>query len=277
MSTKINNGFILDDCDSISEAKQHVNSKADLVRSRAAKLARKAFTKSYFYYLDNVYGEITELAKPAYEQFIEDYEDAQRDIEGGIRRPDYDFEVIVTLKEHKGRVYGGIFCENPDLHSLTLKAINASSFPYWDNTDGPGDISREDWEKRGKLWQELICNHSWDKSGFSPITLCCNSDIPKPNSFSAMDFNAYTLRDRLKAFSIYRTTNYVIHHDNPGQSSKYRPSQYINALVDVKEGNHLDLIEGYERLFLHWKHDPTEDNFKTLLCLPGVAEPKPAE
>ena len=35
-------------------------------------------------------------------------------------------------------------------------------YSYWNNTDRPKDISEEEWEKRGRLWDYI--NSSWDKN-----------------------------------------------------------------------------------------------------------------
>jgi hypothetical protein len=67
---------------------------------------------------------------------------------------DTDFEIIIL--PYKGAFYGISFVERNAWHREWLKQPGVSEFGYWNNTDQPDEISDEEWEARGKIWDEIL-------------------------------------------------------------------------------------------------------------------------
>lgn len=59
------------------------------------------------------------------------------------------------------------FSPHNELTAIWEGQPEVSSFPYWDNTDPPLDISDKAWENRGKLWLEATGGQTFAAQGFS--------------------------------------------------------------------------------------------------------------
>jgi len=79
-------------------------------------------------------------------------------------RGPFNFDVSLTVREHKKRLYIIPHCDYP--MSKTLDFLKADprleDFAYWDNTDHPEHISYSDWKKRRKVWESLTEGNDWE-------------------------------------------------------------------------------------------------------------------
>lgn len=82
--------------------------------------------------------------------------DRQWQIERTRRRdPAVDFEFSVDIVAHEGRYYGIFRTEQSDWRKLWLAQPEVSEFAYW--TDEPPEgTTDEEWDARGKLWDEIM-------------------------------------------------------------------------------------------------------------------------
>lgn len=48
-----------------------------------------------------------------------------------------------------------------DLQKKFLSVEGVDSYSYWNNTDEPKDIAREEWDSRGKVWEKILDKDPW--------------------------------------------------------------------------------------------------------------------
>ena len=70
-------------------------------------------------------------------------------------------------------VYAGVFAQNNRLSEAWSQLPGVEAFPYWDNTDGPDDVTEADWTERGQIWNRVLGFEPWTKAG-----VCWEADIP---------------------------------------------------------------------------------------------------
>lgn len=69
----------------------------------------------------------------------------------------YDFDIWITIREFRGRLYLIPSCGIGAKGCLDFlkRDKRLEDFAYWNNSDQPRHISREDWETRGVIWDAL--------------------------------------------------------------------------------------------------------------------------
>lgn len=86
-------------------------------------------------------------------QFSESVDEMKKN---GRRNPIIDFEFKIEIFPHNGEFYGMVFTEKGEWKKEMIAQGWATDFWYWDNTDHDEDISEEDWDERGKLWDAIL-------------------------------------------------------------------------------------------------------------------------
>jgi hypothetical protein len=74
----------------------------------------------------------------------------------GYRDPEIDFQFDVVLMPHAGAVYGMVFTEKEAWWELFTAKSYISDYSYWNNSDGPDDLSEEEWDQRGEVWNAIL-------------------------------------------------------------------------------------------------------------------------
>lgn len=72
------------------------------------------------------------------------------------RNPTVDFDFEVSLLPFEGKIYGMVRCEHAPWISIFKRTVPVKDFSYWDNTDKPSRISREDWNERERVWENIF-------------------------------------------------------------------------------------------------------------------------
>lgn len=75
------------------------------------------------------------------------------------REPLVDMEFNVCIIPTKDKILGIAYSEQREFLDLWMAQEEVIDYPYWDNTDPPEDVSWEDWELRGKEWNEALKEH----------------------------------------------------------------------------------------------------------------------
>lgn len=75
---------------------------------------------------------------------------------GKFIEPEMDFGFEITLHEHEGHLYGNVFSTQQDWVASFLEDPAISHAPFWDNTDRPGDVSEDEWERRRQAWKAIL-------------------------------------------------------------------------------------------------------------------------
>ncbi len=73
------------------------------------------------------------------------------------RDPEFDLGVSLTLVwGDDGQLYGLLYCERQEFVDAFTALDGVEAWPYWDNTEGPEDVSDEEWHERGATWNRLL-------------------------------------------------------------------------------------------------------------------------
>ena len=156
MSTKIYNGFRF-------KSKNIATVQSNLIK---AKLASTQTTKDILHKTSDIESFIEQCYHPAkdilviknrYNYWQKLQELAFKDLQP-YWVPTVNFDICIYT--HSSGIYGVWFGNNKYLKHLSPYI---QEFPYYDNTDGPSDISYKQWEKRGKLWEKLIGGGRFNK------------------------------------------------------------------------------------------------------------------
>lgn len=95
------------------------------------------------------------------------------------RIPAVDTDFNVVLVPVGGYLLGRVYTEQRDWHSEWYKQPGIEEFSYWDNMEGPDDVSEEDWAARGKAWDAAITSDPMSMQGFSIELVSPAGPMPK--------------------------------------------------------------------------------------------------
>lgn len=85
------------------------------------------------------------------------------------RDPVYDFQLDVVIFPEANQIdtLALVFTENETFRRAFADHPMVESFPYWDNTDRPDELTDEQWEQRGKRWVDLIGHDTPSRRGLT--------------------------------------------------------------------------------------------------------------
>ena len=104
------------------------------------------------------------------------------------RNPSYDFQFEISFAPEKNKTFVLIYTEQKNYEDIFKRMKGVKSYPYWDNTDPPKNVSYKNWKKRGKEWDNALkdsapCNYglSWKllNEKYPPFYTIENKDILK--------------------------------------------------------------------------------------------------
>ena len=67
-----------------------------------------------------------------------------------------DVDFSLTIYPHQGRVYGMMFCHQPDWREDFMAFVGAVDYSYWDNEDRPEGVTRREWRERDANWDIIL-------------------------------------------------------------------------------------------------------------------------
>ena len=111
---------------------------------------RKQWEDKSIKYLDEIYGASLRNKTISASKFREDCEDCKRTNE---RNP-LNIDVSAMIYFYKERIFVKFFGQGPIF--LNIPKSRFTDFSYWDNTDGPEDMSYAEFSKRGKIWDKIV-------------------------------------------------------------------------------------------------------------------------
>lgn len=81
-----------------------------------------------------------------------------------MERNIFDYDVSVSFRSHKGKVYLIPRCDMSLRGTLNFlrKDPRLADFRYWNNTDKPRSISNAEWEHRREVWYGLDEAGQWE-------------------------------------------------------------------------------------------------------------------
>lgn len=92
--------------------------------------------------------------------------------------PAVDTDFNVVLVPTQGFVLGRVYTVHRDWRAEWLKQPGVEEYSYWDNMEGPEDVSEADWAARGKAW-EAITDDPMSMQGFSIELVSPAGPMPK--------------------------------------------------------------------------------------------------
>lgn len=75
-------------------------------------------------------------------------------------RNPFNFDVAITFRKHKGRIYLIPYCDwlMRDVLKFLDNDARLENYAYWNNTDRAEGVSQRAWDNRGKVWDEMDKN-----------------------------------------------------------------------------------------------------------------------
>lgn len=195
MSTKIYNGYKLS---SDPLYLHQIQDMLDPVRGVLASEAHDTFAKQTismaFEFMDSVVaramgykispsqleqehaGRASSILGASYRRLADQIEE-----DSAKQRPNWlDPEVQLTVFTSQEGTYALLYTQGKHLTKVFDEILGAQEFNYWNNTDHDPDVPYDAWEKRGKLWDDLLGNSTPAESG-ATLTLVNKNLIHYPH------------------------------------------------------------------------------------------------
>ena len=84
------------------------------------------------------------------------------------RRIDFGFEaVFLADPANEQWVYALVYTDQEPYREVWQRLPGVSSYPYWDNTDPPDDVTDHEWRQRRDVWDRVV---GWDAPAVRGVT-----------------------------------------------------------------------------------------------------------
>lgn len=263
MSTKIYYGMLIRET-TIEEVKEKIESLKEKYIEKVKGRYIRSLSNHYYLILDGHEGSVE---NSVFSELQKEIKKAREQLEKGYRSPDFDFEVIITLKEMNGNVYGSIFSENNSITEELYKDLNIEEYGYWNNTDEPEGVTATAWEIRKNTWDKLLNGaYSFSKAGFEDVKIVDNEDLFNLE-LTYEDLKDYDMDIRIKRYIAYELPSMISDRDFKDQ--EFSISLYNNISYDCREGKYKKEEAYITDLFKKNCLMPTKENYKELKGLKG--------
>lgn len=105
----------------------------------------------------------------------------RRVIKERTRSPEDDYSFSIQLIPTDTKILVLLYCEDKRYTDIFESMPSIHPYPYWNNTDRPDELTDEQWELRGKEWDNALGNDPPARHGFA---VECVADYLLPKSFS---------------------------------------------------------------------------------------------
>ena len=122
--------------------------------------------------------------KLTFKQFMQDEGDAARvcvilkalsESSQSNLRTFEDIDCSMNLWIYRGKVYAILYGEHY-LWDKFKPPKGVEDYAYWNNTDGPDDVSRRAWHARSKTWNKVCLDSDWDSSRMVHDVIKCSKE-----------------------------------------------------------------------------------------------------
>lgn len=236
----------------------------EVVEKEAKISIQEEISKIFYNTLDYGYGR-KEDDMTVLEYVKEEIKEEIENLKKGYRSPSLDKDISFALKEYKGDLYLYLFSEDREISKMLLKEIeNIEEFGYWNNTDKPDSVTESHWEKRKKIWDELLTSYSFEKSGFSTFYFFESLEFLKNIDYTYNIFKNINYEKRKKDYVEMKTVSLVDKEKNGDTYETFKMSTYLKSRNEVKNGKHKEIEKKMANHFEENYIKVTEDNFKTI-------------
>lgn len=156
MSIKIHTGFVMDSTDfmEIHEVIQQFRQELGAVQ-RASVISQFAHQCAEAYDRHTIDG--TSEEQSIYGRVWNQIAEAQHKVRvKQVKDPSVDFSFSIVLFPFEGKFYGMFYTVQPEFAEKWLLNPLVDEFMYWNNTDPLDGVSDEEWEERGRIWNEIM-------------------------------------------------------------------------------------------------------------------------
>lgn len=161
MSTKIYNGFLLNNAKTLEDALLFSNSIRDDFEQMANEIwisnIIRIATKEYDY--STYKGNIEKNKSFIFSAFRILAEDERKSIatkQSSLSNVEMELCYFPIKLKNKKRIVGIYFFGNRDMQNKFTALPEISEFAYYDNSDMPSDISLKEWNTRKKIWENIF-------------------------------------------------------------------------------------------------------------------------
>lgn len=271
MNTKIYDGYRIKNI-TIEEFKTKYSYLLDYIKEKSVKNIYLYLSSKYYENLDNVYNTKPENVL---EMIKKEIKDECEELASGRRSLDFDKDIGFFMKEYKGDLYLYMFYEDSKVKKILLNKIeNIEDFSYWNNTDKPDEVSESHWDKRSKIWNELLTSYSFDKSGFETFYFFHSEDFLKNIQFEFEDLVEIPIEERSENYAFRQTVTIVDNKNNGKNVETFKMSTYMKSERSVKEGEYEELKNKIKKCFLENKIQVNKENFSTLISMENIKDNK---
>ncbi len=156
MSTKIYYGFKIE-TDKLEDVLKLVRDYRTTYWEKDAKALKKVFGQRILDAIANGAAKITDGESPKWkvERLWMELRKEMKDKGNRNTLVDTDFQIVVF--PDKGRFLGIAYVDHDSWFYQWLAMPGVKEYGYWNNTDPIEGISGEEWDQRGKEWDQLLC------------------------------------------------------------------------------------------------------------------------
>lgn len=158
MSTKVYNAYRIPAI-SLNELHQKLNELRSLAHDLLDQMRQKEIVRMAVFKYDAIaLGQREKETGFSYIKWASfDMDERFREIKkSGRRDPISDFEFGLTFIPFEDHIYFMLFTEKDEYVELFKQHMDAELFHYWNNSDPDEDVSDEDWEERGRIWDAVL-------------------------------------------------------------------------------------------------------------------------
>lgn len=106
------------------------------------------------------------------------------------------FEATFGRDERTGRILVITYCENKQLMDAWHSLPEVSEYGYWNNTDEPENVTSEEWDERGNVWDRVIGHNAPSEGMLSFVLRATSRPEPKIIDFLNPEISNHKKRGR---------------------------------------------------------------------------------
>lgn len=195
MSTKIYNGYYTK-----NETIETIQNKITSFYQQYQKKIEECFFDKILEIIIENYDSLIDSNFNSFDIFYNEFKDDFVKSQLQNIRCNIDFSTKICFKNYNGKTYWKIFSENGWVISLIEDHFDLIDYHYQNSTDKPFDVSKNDWEERKAVWNNLLNNVSFKDAGFIIIELISFQPIEFFNKFSIKKYLSKNMQ-RLNKFN----------------------------------------------------------------------------
>ena len=159
------------------------------------------------------------------------------------RNPEYDFDFKIQFYFLKDKILAFVMTEEVARRRAmdfweSLEGVEY--YGYWNNTDMPDDISEEEWDQRGKDWDEALSEHIIGMTGVGVDCVCFQhrGQFFSEEGREKMNKEAPTIEERSKVVAHKIVEHYYFGHKFKEKTDEIMKTQnglfsHVRKITDI--------------------------------------------